>query len=64
MVCHLLFLSCGVIFQKGNLAVFHQLVHHSNPFFQAAYGQNVRQILDAVKHLAGFHETVIQLILW
>ena len=35
MVRHLLLLSCGVLLQKSNLALLHQLVHQCHPFFRS-----------------------------
>ena len=62
MVRHLLFLSCGILLQKSNFAVLHQLVHQCHPFFQITHRQHICHIFDMAVHLAGFHKTVIQSI--
>ena len=61
-MCHLLFLSCSVLFQKVDIPVLHQFVHNSYTLFQFAHGQHICHILgDLAASFEGRNEYISRL---
>lgn len=57
-VRHLLFLSCGILLQKSNFVVLHQLVHQCHPFFQITHRQHICHRIYLCIDLKSFYASV------
>ena len=63
MTLSLLFQSLQPFFQFFNGTIPHQSLDCLYPLLQVTHDKQICQMLDRIKHLAGFHKTVIQFFL-